>query len=310
MDLELTILGTSAAMPGAGRSPSSQILQLNSRAYLIDCGEGTQFKLLRMGLLNQRIRQIFISHIHGDHHFGLAGLLSSSKLMGRKEPIEIFGPSGLEHIVRTQLGSMSEKLPFGLRFHTLSDAHFHPIFSDHQFSVWALPLRHRVPATGFLFREHPRQRQINIEAVQQYGVPMSKLPALKLGLDYQDPDTGNIVSNQLLTFDSAPSRSYAYCSDTAYVPQLAEWLQGVDLLFHETTFAAADRSKAYETGHSTSLEAAEIALAANAGQLITGHYSARYDDARPLVRESQTIFPNTLEGIEGKTYKVPFVGRR
>lgn len=309
MDIELTILGTSAALPGAGRSLSSQILQYNNRSYLIDCGEGTQFKLLRKGLLNQRLRQIFISHIHGDHHYGLAGLISSSTLLGREEPLEIFGPAELEVSLRLQLGSMGRKLPFPLIFYPTSVAGFQPLFSDHQFNVWSFPLRHRVPTTGFLFREHPRQRHINPEAIARHDIPISQLPSLKLGKDFYDASQRRHIPNKELTFDPPVPRLYAYCSDTAYVPELAEWIKGVDLLFHETTFDQAEKERAAQTGHSTSVDAAQVALDAGAGTLITGHYSARYESVETLLREAQEVFPNTLEGMEGKTYRIPFKSR-
>ncbi|MCB0587230.1 MAG: ribonuclease Z [Phaeodactylibacter sp.] len=302
MRFELTLLGTNSALPAYGRFPSAQVLNVQERHYLVDCGEGAQIRMSQFGVRRSKIQQVFISHLHGDHIFGLAGFLSSMALLGREDPIELYSPKGLEEMVRV-LFKYSGGLSFPLHFHTLDTEKNQLIFEDKAITVHSLPLVHRVPSAGFLFREKERPRNMRPEKIETYNIHYRDIPAIKAGADYVLPD-GRRISNEELTLPPPAPRSYAYCSDTAYHEPLASMIQGVDLLYHESTFCEDMREQAVLTGHSTARQAAEIARLAGAGRLILGHYSSRYKSLKPFLEEARAVFPNTELGDDGRVFEV------
>lgn len=297
----LTTLGTGAALPARGRFPTAQLLNVHDHHYLIDCGEGTQERLRAMGFNFQRIGHILISHMHGDHYLGLVGLISSMHLMGRQAPLHVFGPPELKAIIDLQLKASGTWLRYPLQVHALTPANGVVVHSDPHVSVTTLALRHRIPCTGFVFREQPGLRRLRTERVT--AIPQFMRNAVKEGEDLVFPD-GTRIPNADLTLDPAPPRRYAYCSDTAYEPALVPFIAGVDLLYHEATFTTAMAGRAKETMHSTAAQAAQLANDANVGQLLLGHFSSRYKSTAVLLNEALTIFPRTLLSYEGGQFPV------
>ena len=305
MKFELTILGCSSATPTSNRHPTAQVLNILERFFLIDCGEGTQMQLRKYKVKMQKINHIFISHLHGDHYFGLIGLLSSMHLLGRKNPIQIYAHPDLESIINLQLKTSDTRLNYPVIFHYLQFDKSILLLDDLYYSVETIILKHRIPCCGFLFKEKPRLKNIRKEKLIEYGIPVSSIADLREGKDYITP-TGEVIPNAVIAFDAPPPRAYAYCSDTAFDERVAEKVKGVDLLYHEATFTQELLNRAKETFHSTASQAATIAAKANAKKLIIGHYSARYRDIQPLVAEAQNVFPQTVPAIEGEVYKVVF----
>lgn len=303
MPFELTILGSSSATPTYNRHPTAQVLNIRERFFLIDCGEGTQSQLVRYKIKYNRISHIFISHLHGDHYLGLMGLLSTMHLQGRTSEIHLFGQQELMDIIELQLRLSQTILKYNLIFHPIKNFTGSIIHEDEDLTVRTIVLNHRIPCTGFLFREKPKPKKLLINKMQQYNIPFKFFAGIKNGEDYED-DFGNIIKNSELTMSSANPRSYAFCSDTIYDEQLADEVSGVDLLYHESTFMhdLIDRAKA--TFHSTCIEAATIALKADVKKLIIGHFSARYKDLSPLLAEAKTVFKDTELAIEGKKFVV------
>ena len=302
----LTLLGTGSALPQPDRFTTAQVLNVQEQLYLIDCGEGTQMRMSAYGVRRHKINQIFISHLHGDHFFGLPGLLTSYGLNDRKAPLDIFSPAGLEPMISAlMLPPGAEDFPFPVRFHTIDTTRHQLIFEDPLIRVYSIPLQHRVPTSGFLFQEKERSRNIIPEKIEQYAIPYEKIPAIKQGADLVLP-SGEIILNHALTLPPPAPRSYAFCSDTRYTEAIVPLIQGVDLLYHEATFLQQDLQNAIETMHSTAAEAAPIARAAGAGRLVIGHYSSRYKNTDELVAEAQSIFPNTLGSEDGMIIEVPF----
>lgn len=305
MRFEVRLLGTNAAVPTPGRFSTSQVLHLESSAYLIDCGEGAQVRMQQFQVNPSRIGQVFISHLHGDHIYGLAGFLTSQMLMGRQKGIELFGPSGLEDFVTAQLKYSFTKLPFPIAFHVVDTDNPALVFEDRHIMVYSLPLLHRIPATGYLFRESPRDRNIRPEMILAYGLSVEQIVAAKKGADIHLPD-GRLLLNAEITIDPPPSRSYAFCTDTAFHPDLVPLVRGVDLLYHESTFCSDLQDHARLTGHSTARDAAEIALAAGVKRLILGHFSSRYSDMGVFESEARAIFPDAFASKDGDVFEVPF----
>ncbi len=303
MPFELTILGSSSATPTFNRHPTAQVLNIRERFFLIDCGEGTQTQLVRYKLRYNRIGHIFISHLHGDHYLGLMGLLSTMHLQGRTTELHLFAQQELMDIIELQLRLSQTVLRYNLIFHPVKNYSGNVIHEDEDVIVSTMVLNHRIPCTGFLFREKPKPRKLLINKMKQYNIPFQYFAGIKNGEDFED-DFGNIIANKDLTMSSGKPRSYAFCSDTMYMEQLADEVKDVDLLYHESTFMhdLLDRAKA--TFHSTSIEAATIALKATVGQLIIGHFSARYKDLLPMLREARTVFANTELAIEGTKFVV------
>lgn len=299
MHYQLTLLGTGAATPTPMRYTSAQVLDTSRQVYLLDCGEGTQVRMQNFQVRMHAIRQIFITHLHGDHFFGLPGLLTSWALAGRQKPVDIFSPPGLEEIIDTTFRlASSHELPFPLNFHVFDPDQRVAIFEDDTFIISTLPLLHRVPTAGFLFEEKPRPKNIIADQIAAYQIPFEDIPGIKAGADWQAPD-GKTIPNEALTLPPEPLKKFAYCTDTAYSESLASWIQGVDVLYHEATFLEQEWARAAETGHSTVRQAAAIALAAGAKKLIIGHYSSRYRDLWAFLAEGREIFPRLELGYDG-----------
>ncbi len=303
MQFQLTILGSNSAIPANNRFPSAQLLSVQDRQYLIDCGEGTQLRLSQNHINKTKINQIFISHLHGDHVFGLIGLLTTMSLLGRTESLRIFSPAGLQEMIEVQLKATQTILSYPLDFEVIDTTVFQLIFKDEVLSVHSIPLEHRVPCTGFLFREQARPRNIQAAAIKKYNIPYPKIKGIKEGLDLELED-GTIIPNDQLTLPPIAPRAYAYCSDTIYLESIIPYIKEVDLLYHESTFLHERLEQARYTKHSTSKEAATIADKANVTKLLLGHYSSRYKDLNPLLEEARAIFPNTFLGLEGKTFEI------
>ncbi len=301
--MKLTILGSSSALPTSERYPSAHVLNAHERLFLIDCGEGTQMQLRKNRIRFGKINHIFISHLHGDHVFGLYGLLSTFSLMGRENPVHLYAPEIYQHIFRSHLNDFDIHLSYEIDFIPLSGKDPVQILDDKYITVTSFPLEHRVPAFGFLFREKKSERNVIKECILKYQIPPVRIPAIKKGEDFITPD-GVIIKNEDITLPPPEPLSYAYCSDTKYFKRLASFVKGVSLLYHEATFDKSKEELARVTGHSTTLEAARTALDADAGTLLIGHFSARYRDISFLVEEARTLFPHTFPAIDGKSFKV------
>lgn len=289
---ELHILGCGSALPTTRHFPTSQIVNVRDKLFMIDCGEGAQLQFRKSHLKFSRLNHIFISHLHGDHCFGLLGLISTLNLLGRTAELHIHSPKGLETLLTPMLDFFNRQMTYKVLFHEFDTKEPMQIYEDRSLTVTTIPLRHRMPCCGFLFAEKRCPNHIIREMVDFYQVPVYELNRIKNGADYVTPE-GKTVSNNLLTRPSAPSRSYAYCSDTIYLPSIVEQIKGVDLLFHEATFANEDAPRAKETFHTTAAQAAEIARKAEVKKLLIGHFSARYEDENVLLQEASAIFPDT-----------------
>lgn len=319
MKFELTILGTSAAVPTKDRYLSGQVLNIHDDLYLIDCGEGTQFRLSACQIKRSKIHHVFISHLHGDHFFGLFGFLTSLGMMGRVEPLNIYSPEGLEEIVNVMFKNSSYQSPFDIRFHVVSffdslNNQSIELLSNSRVEVSAFPLSHRIPAIGFVFKEKKLPKHIIPEKITEYQIPFPIINDIKKGADFNLLDSLDpflrrdvVIPNTNLTYDSPEPRSFAYCSDTRYIESLIPHIKGVDLLYHEATFAHEMVAHANLTGHSTALQAAMIAAKAEVKQLIIGHFSSRYEHLEGLLHEAQHAFGNTIIAVDGQTYKVDFL---
>lgn len=301
---EVTILGCGSAVPVGKHMTTSQLVNIHERQFLIDCGEGTQTQIWKMGIRITNLSHIFISHGHGDHFFGLVPMISSMRLMlKRSEDIHVFVPEDMVYILRQVLEAYC-KTPFSIIIHTLDGKTRTVLYEDSEMSVETIPLKHGVPCCGFLFREKPKGRVLNVEKCIEHGISVREFQQIKNGGDYVAPD-GHVVTNTELTYASSfVPRSYAFCSDTAYNPEMVPQLKNVDLLYHEATYLAADEESAMESKHSTTLQAAQIAQYANVGKLILGHFSVRYVNDERSALEAKTIFPNCIAGQEGMKIEV------
>lgn len=305
MKFDVTILGVNSAIPTLDKNPTAQIVRHEEKHYLIDCGEGTQVRFIKYGFKPHKIDQIFISHLHGDHFYGLVGLLTSMGLTGRTKPMEIFSPKGLEEIFQVTMKYSGAVLPYPIKFYEVDTTQHRCIFEDEGIQVFSLPLLHRIPTTGFLFREKERLRKMIPEKIEQYQIPFQDIDAIKKGAHWKTPD-GQLIPNEDLTLAPPPSRCYAFCSDTRFNTALPPLLQDVNLLYHESTFCQDRQSRTFNTGHSTAREAAQIAKLSKAKKLVLGHFSLRYQDLSCFLKEAQPIFPNTVLGEEGKTYEIAY----
>jgi len=303
MKFEVTILGSSSATPIFNRNPTAQVLNINEKLYLVDCAEGTQQQMLRFDVKLSRIDYIFISHLHGDHYLGLVGLLSSLHLNGRKKGIKIFGPPPLKEIIELQLKYSETTLNYPVEFVFTSDEKRAVILDNQDIIVETIPLDHRIPTTGFLFKQKKRLRKIIKDKVEELNIPVQYFTALKKGNDYEAAD-GTLYKNDTLTTDSDEPKSYAYCSDTLYTEKYLEQIDSATLLYHEATFLHEMLDRANQTHHTTALQAGEVALRTKADKLIIGHFSARYKTLNELLDEAQSVFPNTELAIEGKTFVI------
>jgi ribonuclease Z len=301
--MTLTILGNGAGGPFQGRNYTSQLLQVGNQGFIIDCGEGMQHQLYRLRVRHDHVRQIFISHLHGDHVFGLIGLLTSFSLKQRSEPLEVFGTPGLQELVDTHVRICGVRFSFDLRITEVDPTVVALVFDHPLLTVYTVPLHHRTACTGWLFREKVRPRNMQPEKIIEYNIPYTAIPGIKQGADWVQPD-GSTVPNAELTLDPPIPRSYAFCSDTAYSDAVAEAVQGVSLLYHEATFTNEHTAEAAFSFHSTAAQAATIAANARVGQLLMGHFSARYKDTTQHLAEARAIFPESYASEEGETYMV------
>ncbi|WKN41588.1 ribonuclease Z [Tunicatimonas pelagia] len=304
MSFQLKILGSNSATPAFGRYPTSQLLTVGSHYFLIDCGEGCQMQLSRYRARTNRISQIFISHLHGDHYFGLIGLLNTLSLVGRKNSLTLYGPPGLNDVLTAHFRVSQAVLGFPVHFVELRATEPTVIYENAQLSVTTFPVQHRIACWGFLFREQPKPRRINKDTMPA-DLSVEDIIALKNGQDVVNTDGSIRYQNEKFTLPPRKSRSYAYCADTRYFETLAEWVSEVDLLYHETTFMDQERELAEQRYHSTTLQAAEVAKQAKVETLLIGHFSSRYRDLSPLLEEAKTVFSNTSLAIEGQDFTIP-----
>lgn len=292
MNFDLTILGSGSALPTSRRYSTAHALNVHERFFLIDCGEGVQVQLRNAKVKFSRLNHIFISHLHGDHTFGLFGLLSSFNLLGRKHDLNLFGPVGLKKIIDFYLENFAEYLDYQIVFHPITTRSFNLIHEDKGVEVYSFPLKHRVPAWGYLFKEKEKESKVIKGKILEYNLSIEEIVKIKKGADWVSP-MGTVVPNSELTIPPDKPRSYAFCSDTSYYERIVKWVEGVDLLYHEATFAQNDKKIAKQTGHSTTLEAATIAKKADVKKLVIGHYSNRYKHLEPLLTEARTVFSET-----------------
>ncbi len=294
---EIHILGCGSALPTTRHNASAQIVKIGNKQFMIDCGEGTQVQLRRQHIHFSFINHIFISHLHGDHCFGLIGLISTFALLGRTAPLHIYADPNLEEVMKPQIDFFCKGMNYPLFFHSIDATRQEVIYEDNTITVESIPLKHRMPCCGFLFREKPKKRHLIGDVVNFYNIPAYMRQAIKDGADYITPD-GETIPNNRLTKEADRSRSYAYCSDTAPC-NISLQLKDVDLLYHEATFADSEKERAAQTFHSTARQAAKAASDAGAKRLLIGHYSSRYDTPEILLKEAQEIFPATIAANEG-----------
>lgn len=282
---------------------TSQIVDLRDKLYMIDCGEGTQVQMRRMRVRFGRLAHIFISHLHGDHCFGLPGLISTLGMLGRTGELVVHGPKEVETYLRPVMDLFCRGMEFEVRFNPVDTRSHSLVMEDRSLSVYSIPLKHRIPTCGYLFAEKPKEAHIIREMTDFYQVPVRCMKDIKQGQDYVTPE-GEVIPNSRLTRPAAPPKRYAFCSDTAYNRSIIPIIEGADLLYHEATFAECDLARAKETFHSTARQAAEIARDAHVKRLVIGHYSARYEDLSELHREAEAVFPGTILGNEGTVIPV------
>lgn len=292
------ILGCGSALPTLKHNPSSQIVEIRGKCFMIDCGEGTQTQLRRSKIKFTRISAVFISHVHGDHCFGLIGMVSTFGMLGRTAPLHIYAPAGFSNIMKMQIDFFCKDLEYEVVFHDVDTNAKNIIYEDRSLTVETVPLSHRVPCCGFIFREKQTLPHILRDMTDYYKVPVSQFSNIKNGADWVDEE-GNVIPYTRLTTPSELARSYAYCSDTKYLPMLHECLKDVCVLYHESTYSKEDEDMAKMYFHSTAAQAAQVASDANVGKLVLGHYSARYEDENRLLEEAKNIFPNTVLSDEG-----------
>lgn len=298
----INILGCGSAKPSPYHNPSSTVVNFRDNLFMIDCGEGAQKEFQRQHLKLPRLNHIFLTHLHGDHVFGLPGLIGTMALSGIEGNITIHTFEEGKKILSSIFSYFNRGLPIEVNFNVIKPEEA-VVFENDALSVRTIPLRHKIPAVGYVFEEKPRLRHINRAMCDFHGVPIWAFNGIKAGADFTKPD-GTVVPNELLTTDPEPARRYAHISDTSYILDLAEKIKGVDLLFHETTYLSQDADKAKERGHTTAAQAAQVALDAGAGRLLTGHYSSRYRDDNLILQEALTIFPNVILGKEGLSIPV------
>ena len=297
-NFEIHILGCGSALPTTRHNASAQIIKIGNKQFMVDCGEGAQIQLRKNHIHFSFINHIFISHLHGDHCFGLIGLISTFGLLGRTAPLHIYADPKLEELMRPQIEFFCKGLHYPLFFHGIDATRHQTIYEDNTITVESLPLEHRIPCCGFLFREKPKRRHLLGDVANFYKIPAYMRQSIKDGADYTTPD-GETIPNSRLTKDADRSRSYAYCSDSAPCYNNSALLHGVDLLYHEATFAESEKERAAQTYHSTARQAAQVASEAGVKRLLIGHYSSRYETPDTLLKEACELFPNTIAAKEG-----------
>lgn len=297
---KIHILGCGSALPTLRHNPSAQVVELRGKQFMIDCGEGTQTQMRRQRIGFNKVVAIFISHIHGDHCFGLIGMLSSFGLLGRTMPLAIYAPKEFKPVLDMMLKTFCYDFDYEIQFHVVDTTKQQVIYEDRSLTVESIPLKHRLPTCGFLFREKPTLPHIRRDMIDFYRIPVSQINNIKNGASWTDEE-GREIPNERLTMPADKPRSYAYCSDTSYLPALHERIAGVSCLYHESTYTTADADRAEMYFHSTAAQAAQVARDANAGRLLLGHYSSKYDDERQLLKEAQEVFAQSQLTNEGMT---------
>lgn len=297
------ILGCGSALPTTMHNPSSQLVDVNNKLFMIDCGEGTQLQMRKARARIGRLDSIFISHLHGDHVFGLPGLISSLGLLGRTAELTIYAHQEMEQFLNPVLDFFCRDLSYNVRLVLLRRKGYNLIYENRTISIYSFPLKHRIATSGFLFKEKEKQRHIKREMIDYYNIPIREINNIKNGADFITPE-GIAIPNKRLTTPANPQRSYAYCSDTAYDESIVPYIKGVDLLYHEATFAESEIARTKKTGHSTARQAAEIAKLAEVKKLVIGHFSSRYRDLNPLLEEAKAVFPNTELAEEKKIFEI------
>lgn len=300
--MKLNILGCYSATPRTFTNPTSQVLEIKNHMFLIDCGEGTQVQLRKHRIKFNRIKHIFISHLHGDHFFGLVGLISTFRLLGREADLHIHAPKGLKEVIVLQMKLADSWTNYNLYFHELTSTSSELIFEDTKVEVHTIPLDHRIYANGFLFKEKPGERKLDMNAVLNEDIDVAYYRKLKQGADVPNIK-GEIVKNSTVTLPAPPPKSYAFCSDTAYKEDIVPIIKNVTALYHESTFLEQHKKLAAPTKHSTAVQAATIAKLANVEQLILGHYSTRYNNLEEFKKEAQTVFNNVEVADDGKVFE-------
>lgn len=297
------ILGCGSALPTLQHNASSQIVELREKLFMIDCGEGTQIQLRRSRIHFSKIIAVFISHLHGDHCFGLPGMISTFGMTGRTAPLHIYAPAAFEPILEQTLSFFCQGLEFKVVFHAVDTTQNKVVYEDRSLTVETIPLQHRIDCCGYLFREKPILPHIRRDMIDFYKIPISQINNIKAGADWVTPE-GEVIANSRLTTPAEPARSYAYCSDTRYIKTLHELVKGVSTLYHESTYSAEDAERARLYWHSTSQDAAKVARDASVGKLLLGHFSARYNNESQLLDEAKEIFPNSYLTREGATFDI------
>lgn len=303
MAISVTILGNSSAKPTATGHPSAQVVNINEQLFLVDAGEGVQRQMARCGISPLKLRAVFISHLHGDHIFGLFPLISTLGLYGRRTPLRIYAPRPFGEILEAHLKYFDNELPYTPEWVEVDTTRHQIIFENDTTEVWSLPLRHRIPTSGYLFRQKQPPLNVSKYAIERYSLSVKQIVEAKRG-NHITLESGEVIENELLTYRPYQSISYAYCSDTNYSARLAKMVEGVDMLYHETTYSADMRKTARERGHSTTAEAAKVAKMAGAGRLLIGHFSSRYKDLEVLLRECREIFPASDIAREKETFTI------
>ena len=303
MSFTVTILGAASAKPTIDRHPSAQVVNIHEQHYLVDAGEGMQQQLIRYGINPLKIREVFISHLHGDHVYGLFPFISTLGLYGRRTPLKVYAPAPFGEMLEAHLRLFDSQLPYEVEWVEVDTTKHRLLMENRTIEVWSIPLRHRVPCAGFLFRE--KEPPLNVEKykIAKYGLSIAQITAAKRGEDVT-LDSGEVIPNGELTYRPYAPRSYAYLSDTNFSAKAANLCHGVSLMYHETTYAAAEQRSAKERGHATTRDAAKAALKAEAERLIIGHYSSRYKQLEPLVEEARTLFPATEAAVEGNIFTI------
>ena len=303
MSIAVTILGNSSAKPTATGHPSAQVVNVNEQYFLVDAGEGVQRQMARRGISPLKLRAVFLSHLHGDHMYGLFPLLSTLGLYGRRTPLRIYAPRPFGEMLESFLRLCETNLPYTPEWVEVDTTKHQIIFENDTTEVWSLPLRHRIPTAGYLFRQKEPALNVKKYAIERYDLTVGQIVQAKRGEDVV-LDSGEVLSNDAITYRPYGALSYAYCSDTNYSARLARMVEGVDVLYHEATYAADMRKTAKERGHSTTEDAAKVAKMAGAGRLLIGHFSSRYKDLSQLLGEAREVFPATDIAAEGETFLI------
>ncbi|WP_132055638.1 ribonuclease Z [Pseudocnuella soli] len=299
--LSVTILGNNSAVPAFNRHPTSQVVTLDGTNYLVDCGEGTQIQMIKYKIRRSKISHVFISHLHGDHYFGLVGLLNTFGLLSHSQELHIFGPAALQQIIELQLQVAETQLPYALHFHVVDGNA--TLVDNEQIRIKSFRTDHRIPTYGFSFEEKRDRRKLIIDKVDEAGIPVSFYNSLQQGLDYIKPD-GSVIANRELTTAPVPGKKYAFCADTRYDERIIEHIRDFDMIYHETTYLDNFQEQAYNRFHSTTRQAGRLALKAGVKRLLIGHFSSKYNELEPFVQETREVFPATELAVEGQTYEL------